>query len=337
MRAEAAVAVEPWKVEYRSVEVPDPGPEDVVVRVTHSWISNGTESSFVRGERIAGDTPRREGDPMPFPHVPGYQKVGVVEWVGERAGDFRPGDLVFATVSKVQGMFYDSGGHVSPAVTHRSQVFPIPEGVSPVAVSGLVLTQVGYNVGARPALQPGDAAVVLGDGMVGHWSAQTLRHRGAQVLMVGKHDERLALFEPGEGGGVLNAAREEMVEAVRRWAPEGIQVLADTVGSVPAVTSLLPLMRRFGHIVSAGFCGTEGLIDIQRLRDRELALHAPAGWTSERLLDTLDLVARGALTTEPLITHRFPVQRAAEAYDLILTRRQPVLGVILEWSQEASR
>ena len=69
MKASAAVATAPNHVEFRTVEVPDPGDEDVVVRVRHSWISNGTEGSFIRGERIAGDTPRRASDPLPFPHL----------------------------------------------------------------------------------------------------------------------------------------------------------------------------------------------------------------------------------------------------------------------------
>src|SRR5690349_23341814 len=117
MMALAVVAVKPWQVQFREVEVPDPGPEDVVVRVLHSWISNGTEGSFIRGERIGGDTPRRASDPLPFPHVPGYQKVGTVEWVGGAVDGFRPGERVFASVSRVEGMFYPTGGHVSPAVT----------------------------------------------------------------------------------------------------------------------------------------------------------------------------------------------------------------------------
>src|ERR1044071_7347737 len=122
MKAFAAVAVQPGRVEFQAVTVPEPGPEDVVVRVFHSWISNGTEGSFVRGERIAGDTPRQPDDPMPFPHVPGYQKVGVVEKVGIDVPDLEVGEVVFATISHVRGMFYSSGGHVSPAVTHRSQI-----------------------------------------------------------------------------------------------------------------------------------------------------------------------------------------------------------------------
>lgn len=332
MQAQAAVAVEVGRVAFQTVSVPDPGPDDVVVRVTHSWISNGTEGSFVRGERIAGDTPRAESDPLPFPHVPGYQKVGIVEQAGEAVTELRPGDVVFATVSRVDGMFYPAGGHVSPAVTHRSQVWKLPPGVAPEAVSGLVLTQVGYNVGMRPAVSEGDAAIVIGDGMVGHWAAQTLRHRGARVLLLGRHDERLALFAAGDGDRIVNGAQEDALAAARGWASEGVQVVADTVGSIPTIEALYPVLRRGGHISSAGFYGSHGQIDIQKMRDRELTLHAPAGWTRPRMDATLDLLARGILTTQHLITHRLPAREAGAAFDLILSRREPVLGVVLDWN-----
>ncbi len=104
MRAHAVVAVAPGRVEYRTVTVPDPTPEDVVVRVQHSWISPGTERSMVLGERLGGETPRGAGDPLPFPHVPGYQKVGIVEWVGAAVYNVQVGETVFASVSKVDGM-----------------------------------------------------------------------------------------------------------------------------------------------------------------------------------------------------------------------------------------
>ena len=83
MQANAVVFTEPNTVQYVPVTTPAPGPSDVVVRVSHSWISNGTEGSFLRGERIEGDTPYSSAqDPWPFPIVAGYQKIGVVEWVG---------------------------------------------------------------------------------------------------------------------------------------------------------------------------------------------------------------------------------------------------------------
>jgi 2-desacetyl-2-hydroxyethyl bacteriochlorophyllide A dehydrogenase len=228
-------------------------------------------------------------------------------------------------------MFFADGGHVSPAVTHRSQVWKVPQGCDPLALSGLVLTQVGYNCGMRPQIAPGDAAIVIGDGMVGHWSAQTLTHRGARVMMLGKHDARLALYAKRPGDRTVNINAEDPVAAARAWAPEGVQAVIDTVGSVPSIEALIGVLRRCGHIVSAGFHGPRGLIDIQRLRDRELTLYAPAGWTKERIDATLELVASGALKTTHLITHRLPVDRAAEAFELILSRREHVLGVVLDW------
>jgi 2-desacetyl-2-hydroxyethyl bacteriochlorophyllide A dehydrogenase len=333
MHAHAAVAVAPWKVEYLPVAVPEPGDEDVVIRVTHSWISNGTEGSFVRGERIGGDTPRKETDPLPFPHVPGYQKVGIVEGVGSAVTVFGVGDTVFATVSKVSGMFYPTGGHVSPAVTHQSQVWKLPDGLEPEAASGLVLTQVGYNVGIRPEIRPGDPCLVIGDGMVGHWSAQTLQHRGARVMLLGKHDERLKLFRTHPGDRTLNIGAGSVEVAIREWAPEGVQLAADTVGDIPFLELLYPTMRRFSHISSAGFYGQHGKIDIQKMRDREMTLHAPAGWTKDRMYATLELLSQGALETLHLITHRMPASRSGEAFDLILNRRAGVLGVVLEWDE----
>jgi threonine dehydrogenase-like Zn-dependent dehydrogenase len=58
-----------------------------------------------------------------------------------------------------------------------------------------------------------------------------------------------------------------------------------------------------------------------------------AGWKQPRMDQTLALIASGALQTLPLITHRFAVDDAAKAWDLIKTKREPVLGVILEWGK----
>jgi threonine dehydrogenase-like Zn-dependent dehydrogenase len=210
-------------------------------------------------------------------------------------------------------------------------VWPLPDGISPVAVSGLVLTQVGYNCGARPPVSPGSVALVIGDGMVGQWAAQTLHWRGADVLLAGKHDDRLAFF--GESGRrrCVNVSSGDFAGIVRERATSGIDILIDTVGSLPTILACHPLMRPNGHIVSAGFNGTDSLLDIQKLRFGELTLHSPSGWEKRRMDDTLQLIADGALETERLITHRFPVERASEAWKLILDRPKPVLGVLLTW------
>jgi len=331
MEAQAVVAEAPGWVVFKAVAVPEPAAEEVVVRVQHSWISPGAERSYILGERLDGETPRKPADPLPFPFIPGYQKVGVVEWVGREVQGVEVGETVFATVSGAEGMFFSKGGHISPAVSHYSQIWKLPDGHAPVAFSGLVLTQVGYNCGSRPALAAGDAVVIIGDGLIGHWAAQTLVHRGARVMLAGKHDARLSRFAASTQDCTVNITRDAPVQAARAWAPQGLQAVIDTVGSVSSLESFFPLMRRDGHLVSAGFHGAAGNIDIQHLRKRELTLHAPSGWTRPRMDATLALVGRGILQTEPLITHHFPVAQAGEAFEMILARREPFLGVILDW------
>ena len=331
MQANAVVFTAPNTVEYRAVTCPEPGPRDVVVRVTQSWISNGTEGSFLRGERIAGDTPYYPGDPWPFPIVAGYQKIGVAEWVGAEVTDIAVGETVFAALGKIEGMFSPWAGQVSLSVSPREQIWKIPAGVDPLACSGLVLTQVGYNCGVRAPMAIGEGAVVIGDGMVGQWAAQTLAWRGANVVLVGRHAERLQLFGNGPLRCAVNAREQDWVQVVRERFPTGVQVAVDTVGSTAMVEQVMGVMKRYGHIISAGFYGTQDQIALQPLRNRELSLDLVSGWSQARMDATLALIAAGHLQTLPLITHHFPVTQAADAWRLIAQKGEAVLGVILDW------
>lgn len=197
MKGKAVVFTDRLEVAVREVDIPDPGAHDVVIDLDVSWISIGTEGSFLRGERIGGDTAYAPGAPWPFPIVAGYQKTGIVRQVGTGVSGLQEGDRVFATLSKVSGMFDPNGGHVSPAVTPADQVWKLPSGANPLDYCGTVLAQVGYNCGIRPPVEPGDRAVVIGDGLVGHWAAQTLLQRKAEVLVIGRHDRRLAMLPAG--------------------------------------------------------------------------------------------------------------------------------------------
>ena len=331
MNAQAVVFTAPNKVEYQAVHCPEPEPDHLVIRLTHSWISNGTEGSFLRGERIEGDTAYRPDDPWPFPIVAGYQRIGTVEWVGAHIDDVAVGETVFSTQGLVDGMYKERGGQISPSVCGRDGVWKLPEGVDPLAFAGLVLTQVGYNCGARPRLQPGEPAVVVGDGLVGQWAAQTLHWRGAEVALVGRHANRLAYFAGRPGRHIIDAGQRDWRQAVLALFSGGVQVAVDTVGSIPVLHQAMDLMRREGHLVSAGFYGTQDQMPLQPPRYKELSIDLVSGWTKDRMDRALALIAAGYLETLPLITHHFPVDQAAAAWDLIETKREPVLGVILDW------
>jgi 3-hydroxyethyl bacteriochlorophyllide a dehydrogenase len=327
VKGKAVVFTDALQVEYIAVEIPDPEEQDVVVEVQHSWISIGTESSYLRGERIHGEVPYQEGDSWPFPIVAGYQKVGIVQSVGKDVHHLNVGDQVFVSSSYISNMFSLSGGHINPAVAHKSQVWKLPENASGIAFAGMVLTQVGYNCGNRAPVRPGETVVVIGDGLLGHWTAQTLLHRGAQVVMLGRHASRLAYLDHrGQGIDMTNSSINEVLSS-----REPVSAVIDTVGSMQTVEQIVPYMGRDSHWVSAGFLGTTGIVDIQKLRLKEMTLHSPSGWTKPRMNETLKGLHDGWLRTESLITHRFPVEQADIAWQTILCQKQTCLGVILDW------
>lgn len=334
MDAHAVVFTGPNQVVFQKITCPDPGPEDVIVELHHSWISNGTEGSFLRGERISGDVAWTPGDPAPFPMVAGYQKVGRVLHVGAAVTRFAPGDRVFASMSKVSGMFDNQfAGHVSPSVCAQGALLPLPPGLDPVAYSGLVLTQVGYNCGTRSPVKPGQVAVVVGDGLVGQWSGQTLAQIGASVVMIGRHPDRMAKF--ARYGTTVRSGVDNGVAAVRALGLGPVQVLVETVGSAQGLRDYLPLMARGGHMVLAGFYQPAGDVNLQaslqQFRNSEISFDLASGATAARLEATMEWVAAGKLDTLGCITHRFPVEEAADAWALIESKSEPVLGVVLDW------
>jgi 3-hydroxyethyl bacteriochlorophyllide a dehydrogenase len=334
MRSKAVVFTAPNEVRWMDVESPEPGDSDIVIDIHHSWISNGTEGSFLRGERLSGDEAWQPGDPMPFPMIAGYQKVGRIRSLGINVKGFEIGEMVFASMSKVTGMFDNRfAGHVSPSVCDQGAVMKIPAGCDPLAISGLVLTQVGYNCGSRSSIQPGQVAVVIGDGLVGQWAAQTLKSRGAVVVMVGKHDDRLskaALY-----AHIINGPVDFGTSSFDAMNLGNVQVLVETVGSVQAMYAWLHRMNRNSHIVVAGFYKPSGQVNIQTalqdFRNYEISFDLVSGATAKRMEETMQWISDGKLHTLDLITHRFPVEEAAEAWCLIESKQQPVLGVVLDW------
>jgi 2-desacetyl-2-hydroxyethyl bacteriochlorophyllide A dehydrogenase len=266
--------------------------------------------------------------------IAGYQKVGRVKSFGSNVKGLEVGEMVFASMSKVTGMFDNRfAGHVSPSVCDKGAVMKIPSGTDPLAVSGLVLTQVGYNCGSRSQIEPGQVAVVIGDGLVGQWAAQTLKQRGATVVMVGKHDDRLSKAKAY--AHTVNSPSDYGTSFLDELNLGKVQVLVETVGSVPSMYAWLHRLNRNAHVVVAGFYKPSGSVNIQKaledFRNYEISFDLVSGATAARMDQTMHWIAEGKLNTLDLITHRFRAEDAAQAWDLIESKRQPVLGVVLDW------
>ncbi len=328
-KTRAVCALTADQVVLREVTIPDPGPQEVVVRAEYSSISTGTERWVITGQFHPPG-----GKPMPYPLVPGYQKAGVVEALGAEVTGLRVGQRVFATTAKLadEEVIAGWGGHIEHSVLPQGEVIPLPEGLDPVKAAALVLTQVGYNGGSRPPVRQGDKALVIGDGLVGQWLAQMLRHRGAHVVLVGRRPERLACAAQWSADVIADVRQTPLAEVAQQEAPGGFDIVADSIGTAESVAQVLGLVRRDGHLVLNGYYREgEHLLSIQQLHSREITAHAPAGWTRQRLEATLGLVEQGALHVRELMTHIMPVEKASEAYHLVLHKPEAFLGICLDW------
>ena len=142
---------EPGCGEIRTVEVPDPGPDEVLVRTLHTALSRGTETLVFRGEVPADQyaamrAPFQEGD-FPGPVKYGYLNVGVVE---QGPDDLR-GQIVFCLYP-----------HQSAYVVPRDAVIPVPGGVPPerAVLAGTVETAINALWDSAPLL--GDRIAEIG-------------------------------------------------------------------------------------------------------------------------------------------------------------------------------
>src|SRR5918993_3297737 len=173
VQAKAFWVREPGVGEIRPVELPDPGPGEVLVRTLRSAVSRGTETLVFRGcvppdQYTAMRAPFQQGD-FPGPVKYGYLNVGVVE---EGSPELL-GRTVFC-------LYPHQTAYVVPA----GAVVEVPEGVPPrrAVLAGTVETAVNALWDAAPLV--GDRVTVVGAGMVGCCVARLLaRYPGARVQL----------------------------------------------------------------------------------------------------------------------------------------------------------
>ncbi|MBD3176997.1 MAG: zinc-binding dehydrogenase [Armatimonadia bacterium] len=329
IQAKAVVFPNPEEVIIGTVTVPDPGPGEVLVRTTHSLISNGTEGWIWSGRFHSPGGDR----PYEYPVVPGYQRVGVIESLGEQVSGLSPGQRVFATVGRLDPPHTAfSGSHAEWGITPADQCLPLPDGLDPIKASGLVLTQVGYNGAFRPPVEKGSKVLVIGDGLVGQWAAQGFRARGAEVVLLGRHHRRMELARAHSADVVLDDGEIVAAHAILdRW-PDGADIVDEAVGRIANVEMAFQVLRHDGHLVFNGYHPEgEHLMSIQWMHDKEITCWGMAGWTRQRLEATLRLIQEGAFKVTELVTHAFPGVEADRAYRMIRDRSEPFLGVVLEW------
>ena len=281
----------PGNGEIRTERLPEPGPDDVVVRTLCSGISRGTEALVFRGEvpdrqRAAMRAPFQDGD-FPGPVKYGYLSVGVVE--------HGPAHLLGRTVFCLYP-------HQTRYVVPASAVVPVPEGVPArrAVLAGTVETAVNALWDAPPLI--GDRVTVVGAGMVGCSVARLLtRFPASQVELVD--------VDPARAGV---AARLGVAFSQPRDAAGDRDLVVHSSATAEGLQLSLDLLRTEGTVLDLSWYG-----------DREVNLSLGGAFHSRRLRLRASQVGRVAPARSGSRTSR---DRLALALDLL---RDPAFDALL--------
>jgi len=334
VKSTAVIFEQKEKVTVGDIDLPQPGDGDLLVRLTFSGISVGTERWALIDKRPE----------MKFPHVPGYQGVGIVEKVGRAVRDFAVGEKVYFTNAKLPEPYASNswmGTHLATAVVSTAVaedwppfVCKVPEGIDDASAALANLAAVAVQGADMLRVTSKDKAVVLGMGMIGQCSAQVLQAKGADVVVADVLGDRINLAaRVGCAKGVV-LTDGPIAEQMEAFMPEGgFDIVVDTTSVAPVVQQLASLVRHRGQILLQGYYPGLTPMDLAALHGRRAIVAIPCATDIYSQQYAYRLLLGGQLKLSPLITHTFSPRQAPQAYQMILERPQQFLGIVFDWSR----
>lgn len=302
------------KVEERPI--PEAGPGDIVVRVGAASV-NFPDILTVSGEY-------QHKPELPF--VPGMEGAGTIHSLGGDVTGWKVGDRVIFGVRP--GAFAE---YVK--VSTRGNVMRLPADWSFAEGAGFrVGAQTAYHsLVHRAALKKGEALLVHGaSGGVGLAAVQLGKHIGARVIATGSDDRRLAIVKQAGADDVVNYRASDFVAAVKSLTDgRGADVIFDPVGGEVLEKSVRAAAYGARLLVVGFTSGGPSKIMSNHVLIKGLSiLGVRAGETILRLSPELGrdyaeelprLAGLGVM--RPHISHRFPMERAADAFRALLDRQ----------------
>lgn len=356
-------------------DVPSPGPArgQLLIRTTRSLLSSGTERVAVdfgkagflgkalqQPERVRQvlDKVRSDGlaptleavfnkldQPLPL----GYCNVGTVLATGAGVTDFAEGDRVVS-----------NGRHAEIVAAPVNLCARIPDAVTDDAAAFAVVGAIALQGMRLVAPTLGEAVVVTGLGLIGLMAVQLLRANGCRVLGIDLDPARLKLAAAFGAETVDLSGGQDPVSAAlafsRGRGVDAVIITASTRSNEP-VHQAAQMCRKRGRIVLVGVTGLE--LSRADFYEKELTFQVSCSygpgrydpayeeggndypvafvrWTEQRNFEAvLDMMADGRLDVSALISHRYAIENASAAYEIV-AGAEPSLGIVLEYPSSAT-
>lgn len=331
--ARALFFTAPRRVEIREIPLPPLKDDEVIVETICSAISAGTEMLVYRDQfphlKDAHDAFSSE---LNYPLAYGYACVGVVREIGKHVDKPWLGKTVFA--------FHP---HSSSFILHPSSLMPIPISLSPENACFLPNMETAVNLVQDGAPILGERVLVLGQGVVGLLSASLLSEFPLERLVtVDRFELRREASSGISGVTSIDVNVENPLKESYAYAQRNFDLTFELSGSPSALNDAIEFTAFSGRVVVGSWYGEKraeidlgGAFHRSRIRlvSSQVSSIAPelsGRWDKSRRFDVA-WKALERIQSEKWITHRFSLDEAAKAYQLLDENPQETIQVVFEY------
>ncbi len=292
-------------------ELPTPPPTAAQVLVRVKAVSVNPVDTYIRSGAISM--------PLPLPFIVGCDLAGVVEAVGPEARRFHVGDRVWGSN---QGLLGRQGTFAELAAVDECWLYPTPPNVADEDAAAIALVGITAHLGLvqRARLQAGEILFVNGGtGGVGSSVVQIAAALGARVITTAGTDEKVTLCRQLGAELALNYKTQDIVGAVKAFAPDGVNVWWETLRE-PDFDRAVPLLAKRGRFILMAGRDARPVLPVGPFYVKDCSLHGFAMFNAtpdEQRASADELnrwLAEGKL--KPCIDRVLPMSEAAAAHQL---------------------
>lgn len=272
-----------------------------------------------------------------YPRVPGHEIAGRIDAVGQDVSQWKPGqrvgvgwhgghcfvcdacrrgDFINCKVEKITAIHFD-GGYAEYMIANAEAVASMPDDLpadeaAPLLCAGITVYNALRNSGARS----GDLVAVQGIGGLGHLGIQYARQMGFHTVAIGRGGDKQALARKLGAHAYLDTNAAPPAEALQKM--NGAQVILATAPDSKSMSSLVGGLKPRGTLMVVG-AGMEAL----SVTPAQLIFGSKniRGWASGASIDWEDTLQFSALTGVRPMIERYPLEKAAEAYNQMMSGR----------------
>jgi D-arabinose 1-dehydrogenase-like Zn-dependent alcohol dehydrogenase len=315
-------------------EIPGPGAGDVRVKIQACGICHS-------------DAVTKEGTwpGIQYPRVPGHEIAGVIDavgagvsgwtvsqcvgvgWHGGHCGycdSCRRGDFVTCQIApQIPGVTYD-GGYADYVIAPASALALIPEGLSPVEAAPLMCAGITtFNSLRNSGARPGDLVAVLGVGGLGHLAVQFAAKMGFRTVAIARGMDKEPLARKLGASEYIDSRDHDPAAELLKLG--GAKVIVATVTDARAMSAVLGGLGVNGKLIILG--APANPLEISAI-PLILGRRSIAGWPSGTSIDSQDTLAFSLLTGVRPMTEVFPLERASEAYEHMMSGKARFRAVL---------